>query len=114
MSHKKSRQIITATKKIWSTSQRKNTKISYNTIELMKVRRKLDKTTQQYKALNKTIKKEIRKDTRAFKTNLIKKCIEDSANMRVLKSKLAVGRAKLVKIKNTQGIDTLIKKMQLK
>ena len=83
---------------------KKNTKIGYNTIELMKVRRKLDKTTQQYKALNKTIKKEIRKDTRAFKTNLIKECIEDNANMRVLKSKLAVGRAKLVKMKNNQGI----------
>ena len=70
----------------------------------MKVRRKLDKTTQQYKALNKTIKKEIRKDTRAFKTNLIKECIEDNANMRVLKSKLAVRRAKLVKMKKIKGL----------
>ena len=69
----------------------------------MKVRGKLDKTTQ-YKALNKTIKKEIQKDTRTSKTNLIKECIEDNANMRVLKSKLAVGRAKLVKMKNNQGI----------
>ena len=66
----------------------------------MKVKRKLE----PHKALNKTIKKEIRKDTRAFKTNLIKECIEVVVNMRVLKLKLAVGRAKRVKMKHNQGI----------
>lgn len=96
--------LTTATKKICTIAKKKDPKISHNTMKLMQERRKLDKSTQEYKILNKTIKKEIRKDIRIHNTNVIEKCIEDNANMNILKSKLTAGRTKIVKLKNAQGI----------
>lgn len=63
----------------------------------------MDRNADKYEALNKTIRKKIRKDIRNHNTQLVHRTITDNANMRVLRSKMAREKVQISKMENEQG-----------
>lgn len=92
-----------ATRKICMRKTARNTKLNPSTVKLLEQRRRTEPTAEHYRDLNKNIKKEIRKDMRAYNTKMIQDTIEDNCNMKVLRSKLATGKTQIIKMKNQQG-----------
>lgn len=78
LSDKISKDICTAVKITCTRNKEQNNKLTKETKELIKRRRKLDRNTTEYKNLNKIIKKEIRNDTRNYNTKIIKQNIEQN------------------------------------
>jgi len=88
---------------------RNQVKVSPDTENLIKERRKTDRDSAEYKVLNKKVKKAIRRDKRSYNTQMIKEAIENNCNMRVLRSGLSKGRTIIHKMKNDQGNITVEK-----
>lgn len=85
-------------------SKNKNQKLNLRTKSLMKQRRELtDKTTIEYRSINKEIAKEIRKHKREQNTESIKTTIEENKSLKVLARKNLARRNNIYKIKNTDG-----------
>ncbi|KAH1021398.1 hypothetical protein HUJ04_010916, partial [Dendroctonus ponderosae] len=68
------------------------------TPRLDKEGRATERNSKEYKELAKNIKKDTRKDVRKYKTELINNTIEENRDMKVLKSKLSQGNAKITKL----------------
>lgn len=96
--------IQAVTKKICSKIRNeKETRLSAETKQLIKERRETCRDSPNYNTINKKVKKKIRTDIRAYKTQQIIETIEANKNMRVLKSKLSNGKQDIVKLKDLHG-----------
>ncbi|CAG9760846.1 unnamed protein product [Ceutorhynchus assimilis] len=97
-------QIMKSTRKtITKLKTTRNPKISPERQQLITERRKLEKGTPQYREMNKTVNKAIRKDTRIHSTNMIKECIAQNSNMKVLRKNRAKGRNKIYQLTDSEG-----------
>lgn len=102
--------IQTAVKKVCSMQKSRNQgKVSPETENLVKERKKTDRDSSKYKDLNKKVKKAIRRDKRFYNTQIIKEAIENNCNMKVLRSGLSKGKMIIHKMKNDQGKITVEK-----
>lgn len=96
-----------AEKKNCTKPTNKHEKIGPNCRKLMEQRRKMksnpNATLDEVRSLNIRINKEIRKDVRKFKHEIICKTIEDNCNMKVLRSRLSSGKNEIIKLMNCSG-----------
>lgn len=95
--------IQNAAKEIPLKKTNKGSRLSLNTLQLIKDRKTMDRDTAEYKNLNKTIRKDIRKDLRKFNNNMIMQTIEENKNMKILKNNMSTGKPKITKLKNQNG-----------
>lgn len=104
LTEKLTKDILTSTKKAcMGTKHNRPQKISKETQEIIKNRRKLKKDSIEYRESSKAISKRIRKDIRTYNTNKIRELIENNKNMKVLRKELSKGRNRISKIKNSNG-----------
>ena len=64
----------------------------------------MDRDAPEYRQLDRTVKKAIRRDLRAHNTRMIHEAIEDNMNMRVLRSKTTNGKLLIHKMKNEHRV----------
>jgi len=95
--------IISATKRVCARKNSDNSKITPDTERLIAERRSTKRDSLRYTQLNKNIRKAIRRDIRAHKAREIERAIENNMNLKVLRSKLAKGRARINCMKNIEG-----------
>ncbi|KAL0880275.1 hypothetical protein ABMA27_002732 [Loxostege sticticalis] len=77
-------------------------KLSAETLELMKIRREMPKrASSDTHRLNKEIRKSVRRDLRNYNKQLIKNAIEQNRGSKVFAKRL--GRSHLTKLKNSEG-----------
>jgi len=88
-----------AVKKVCSLGGEPNTKLSPKTMKLIKERRTTNRDSPRYKELDKSVKRGIRKDLRAYNTQTIKEVIEDNMNMKALRARRTKGKPLTYKIK---------------
>lgn len=74
---------------------RRGSRITPDTARLMEEKRNVNRDSPRYKQLNKKVKETIRRDVKAYRTRAIEQAIEDNVNLRVLRSKLTKGRARI-------------------
>ncbi|KAL3277991.1 hypothetical protein HHI36_013333, partial [Cryptolaemus montrouzieri] len=75
--------IRTTTKKVCSKIRKqKESKLSDDTIDKMQRRGTIEKGTEEHIAINKNMKKAIRKETRTYKTNQIQEALDENSNMK--------------------------------
>ncbi|CAG9764964.1 unnamed protein product [Ceutorhynchus assimilis] len=99
-------QIMNSTRRtITKLKTTRNPKISPKTQQLMTERRKLERSTPQYREINKTVNKAIRKDTsRIHSTNMMKECIAQNSNMKVLRKNRAKNRTKIYQLMDSEDV----------
>jgi len=95
--------IISAAKRVCALKNSDNSKITPDTERLIAERRSTNRDSLRYTQLNKNIRKAIRRDIRAHKAREIEREIENNMNLKVLRSKLAKGRARINCMKNIEG-----------
>lgn len=99
--------INAAQKKYCSRQTENQDKLSNNTKNLMKQRRKLlgkyPRHKDELRDLNRDITKAIRADIRNYNNKWVTKVIEDNKGMRVLRSKLGGGRAEITGLEDERG-----------
>lgn len=85
-------------------SQNKEQKLNQRTKTLMKQRREMtDKTTAEYRNINKEITKEMRKHKREKNAENIENIIEENRSLKVLRKKNVMWKKDIHKIKNKNG-----------
>lgn len=105
LAEKITKDIQIATKKICSRVKNQiETRLRPQTKELMEERRRTERDHPDYRALNVSVKKNIRKDLREYRTKQILETIENNKNMKVLKANKSIGRQKIMKMKNERGV----------
>lgn len=70
-------------KKVCSLTRQRNPKISLDTQRQIEERKRTDRDSPRYKELIKAVKKALRKDQRAYITQLVNEAIANNMNMRV-------------------------------
>jgi hypothetical protein len=83
--------------------QTRNPTLSLETRKLIEARKKVSRTSSAYEALNKKVKKAIRKDSRIKKTKEVLQVIEENKNLKVLRSKKGRGRLRIHCMKDKNG-----------
>lgn len=87
--------IQSTTKRVCEIGARRGSRITPDTARLMEEKRNVNRDSPRYKQLNKKVKETIRRDVKAYRTRAIEQAIEDNVNLRVLRSKLTKGRARI-------------------
>lgn len=89
--------INTGTKKIWALQKHKHSKLTSENQDLMN--RQMNSENPDYAELNKTKKKEIRKDLRTYNPEQTKQIIANNKNMIIIKSNKTNGRIRIISYK---------------